>query len=216
MPEKDEIDRLLDSALATYADPGSDSGLEQRVLSALAAVRLPAQERSLGAWWRRRLVWAVAVPFAASLLLWISLAKINHAPSNHIRHADKPETAKTNGAIVPHVAPPIEAGGAAHSSETKARLHSATPVASFASARGTKSCPFKTRDAANCAPLPKLDVFPTPTPPSTEERALVVVANTGPASRRDALIESQQPTDAPLSIAALNLPPLAVPGEGEN
>ena len=32
MPEKDDLDRLLDSALSTYADPGPESGLEERVL----------------------------------------------------------------------------------------------------------------------------------------------------------------------------------------
>ena len=39
MREKDDLDLLIDSALATYADPGPDSGLEDRVLVTLAAVR---------------------------------------------------------------------------------------------------------------------------------------------------------------------------------
>ena len=213
MPEKDELDLLLDAGLTTYADPGHDSGLEHRVFSALAAARMTPQERSICPWWRHRLTWAVAVPLAASLLLWISIAKINRAPSNHIQQAYKPETAKTAAAIAPR----SEAGGPAHPSGTIARVHSATPMAPFGSARGKlKSCHLNAGDAAHCAPLPKLDVFPAPTPPSTEERALVFVATSGPASPREALIQSQQHLDAPLSIAALNIPPLAVPGDGKN
>jgi hypothetical protein len=213
MPERDELDLLLDAGLATYADPGLDSGLEERVLSALAAARMTTQERSRSAWWPKRLAWAVAVPLAASLLLWISIAKISHAPSSHIQQAYKPETAKTPNAIAPR----IEAGGPAHPSEAKARVHPATSMRLIGSTQDKmKSCPLRTSEAAKCAPLPKLDVFPKPTPPSMEEQALVIVANTGPASRREALIESQQHADAPLSIVALNIPPLAAPGEGKN
>ena len=39
MREKDDLDLLIDSALATYADPGPDSGLEDRLLVGLSAVR---------------------------------------------------------------------------------------------------------------------------------------------------------------------------------
>ena len=64
------------------------------------------------------------------------------------------------------------------------------------------------------AVLPKLDVFPAPAPLTPEERSLAAVADAGPPPQRDALIESQKNLDTPLNIAALNIPPLAAPGEG--
>src|SRR5947209_1850246 len=82
MPEKDQLDLLLDSALATYADPGPDSGLEQRVLAELESGRQSGQQRRATAGTRRWLPWAIAVPIAAGLLiLWLSNARIMRTPA---------------------------------------------------------------------------------------------------------------------------------------
>ncbi len=207
MPENDELDLLLDAALSTYADPGPDSGLEQRVLAAIRMAGETEGAETVRTQRRHWLPWAIAVPLAAGMLiLWLSFGRVVHVPSTQPQlalHANTPLN-EPHTAEIPVPAHPE------HPSAAKAHHEFAAVSARL------KSCPFKTTDAANCAPLPKLDVFPTPIPPSAEERALVAVANTGPASQRQALIASQQHTDAPLSIAALNIPPLAVPGEGKN
>jgi hypothetical protein len=58
--QPDELDRLLDEALASYSSEEPRPGLERRVLKRVRAERAP---RRFG-WWR----WAVAVPVLASLL----------------------------------------------------------------------------------------------------------------------------------------------------
>ncbi len=210
MPENDDLDFLLDSALATYADPGRDSGLEQRVLAALTATcaehAAPAKPRPL---W---LPWAIAIPVAAGLLiLWISIGKTVHAPSIQPRMAIH-KNAPATEALATNTS---EHGQAKHPSGAKARGNVAAS-APFASTRGKLKPCADTNPHCGKRSIPKLDVFPTPTPLTDEERALVAAADTGPPSEREALIASQQHGDAPLSIAALNIPPLATSGEGKN
>src|SRR6185312_1147206 len=74
---RDQLDRVLDSALATYADPGPDSGLEQRILGRIANEATPAPRR-------RWLAWSIALPVAAGLLIFAVLAgpRLVHAPSS--------------------------------------------------------------------------------------------------------------------------------------
>ena len=62
---------------------------------------------------------------------------------------------------------------------------------------------------------PKLIVFPTPQPLTAEEQTLLAAATRGSEAQRQALLESK-PVEAPLSIASLNIPPLAPPDEGKN
>jgi len=195
MPEKDDLDLLLDSALSTYADPGPDSGLEQRVLAAVAAARVEqgATAKPRRSW----LPWAIALPVAAGLLiLWLAIPKVVHSP------VTPPRTADNNKPVnAPFVSPPANPSQKLghHSHPSGPAIHPAPPP-----------------QVAHAAPSPKLDVFPTPAPLSPEERALVTVADAGPAAPRQALIEAQQQPDAPLSVAALNIPPLAQPDEGKN
>ncbi len=87
MPENDELDLLLDSALATYADPGPNSGLEQRVLAGLEAARRSGEHHPRAfAGTRRWLPWAIAVPVAASLLiLWLSSTRFVRTPATQPR-----------------------------------------------------------------------------------------------------------------------------------
>lgn len=197
MPEKDELDLLLDSALSTYADPGADSGLEQRVLAAIEVARHSERPR-LFAKARRWLPCAIAIPIAAGLLLlWLSIPKSVHAPISTPQIAERHPAPQNIVSTSQPVQPPPNTAHRRH------RSPSAIP-------------PSAPDQVARSLPLPKLDVFPTPSPLSPEERALVTVAETGPPSQREALIESQQHPDAPLSIAALNIPPLAASGGGKD
>jgi hypothetical protein len=61
---------------------------------------------------------------------------------------------------------------------------------------------------------PKLDVFPTPQPLTPEEQVLVAAATDSSPVVQAALQTPQITGDAPLSIASLDIPPLAVSGDG--
>lgn len=70
MPERDELDRILDAALARYSDCESLAGIEERVLHRVAQPR------------RRRWLWwlATAVPVAASLLVILTSRETAEPP----------------------------------------------------------------------------------------------------------------------------------------
>ena len=166
MPERDDLNSMLDSALMTYGDPGPDSGLEQRVLARVAAVAAPSPLR-------RWLPWAIALPVAACLLILVmSRPRISHSPDAH-------------------------STGATQASEPAAARPVPQPALQLAPAsRGElatrKSRPQSVAIAAKSVPLPKLDIFPTPQPLTSQEQALVEFATQAPASERQALLEAQK------------------------
>lgn len=185
MPERDDLNSMLDSALTTYGDPGPDSGLEQRVLTRVAAEAAPLPLR-------RWLPWAIALPVAACLLILVtSRPKISHSPDAHstgVNQASEPAAARPVPQLALQPAP-------ARRGELAAR----------------KSRPQSVAIAAKSAPLPKLDVFPTPQALTPEEQALVAFARQAPASERKALLEAQKIKDEPLHIAAIYIPPIEPP-----
>jgi len=231
MPEKDEVDRLLDSALATYADPGADSGLERRVLAALAAERTAGEDRRAAGWSRRWLAWAIAAPVTASLLLWISIAKIKHAPPSQSQEAHRTERMQTPSVGTPAARARRDtqigihpSGGEAlvHSSAHKATLkpcHVTKPVSLHGVGTGSTSCPTMGQDVSTGAqvaqvlPRPKLDVFPTPQPMTKQERTLAAVASEAPVTLRKALVEAQEQDDTRVRIAAIHIPPIKPPSQ---
>jgi hypothetical protein len=190
MRENDELDLLIDSVLSTYGDPGPDSGLDQRVLARISSAR--ASERVAPASRRRWLPWVVGLPVAAGLLLFFFLAGPKTA---------SPPTSVAKGMAqtqqVPIVTAPSEAASA----------HRSEPVSS------NGHVPFNLRSrsgkqASRTVALPKLDVFPTPQPLTAEEQALVAFAVSAPESERRSFIEAQKQAEAPLRIAAIEIPPL--------
>ena len=200
MREKDDLDRLLDSALATYADPGPDAGLEDRVLEALATARRAGQSPRAVARPRRWLVWVIAAPVAAIVLLSLSIANINRAPSSRSPHVsqlarpsspepgNRPETWRRSD---PTPSRGKSGGFEGHNSSRAAHASQSTRAS-----------------AAGISPLPKLDVFPTPKPLTAEERALLAVAAKAPPQARQAIVEAQEQNKEPLHIAAIHIPPL--------
>ena len=194
MREKDDLDLLIDSALSTYADPGPDSGLEDRVLVTLAGVRTAAP-RVGGGWRRSWLPWAVAIPLAAGLLfLWLSPVRDKPLP------ASEPQAARVGAptAVAPH---------AGSSSEARCGVPHRHAV------RTTQ--PTSPVQSAQTVPLPKLDVFPTPQPLTADERALVVVVTQTPLPAREALVEAQSLNHLPVRIAEIQIPPLEPPDQGQ-
>ena len=70
----DELDRVLDAAIAKYAAVEPRTGLEERVLANLRS----AAPLANGAWWR----WSLAAALAAVLLIVVTLAWRSRAPSH--------------------------------------------------------------------------------------------------------------------------------------
>ncbi|HEY1984669.1 MAG TPA: hypothetical protein VGG85_04625 [Terracidiphilus sp.] len=198
MREKDDLDLLLDSALLTYADPGPDACLEDRVLNALTAGSAPEVRTTWAVRKPRRtwLRWAIALPIAGCLLLlWLSTPKTIHAPSTRHQEARQNNPA---AALSPAVTAEI-------STHTPRRLVT----------RAIQSAPPPSNaQVANDVPRPKLDVFPTPQPMSAEERALSLVAAQTPLPLRKALVDAQQ-DDPPIHIASTHIPPLDSPDQGQ-
>lgn len=187
---RDEIDLLLDSALATYTDPGPDCALEQRILTRIAAEAHAAP--------RRWLPWAIALPAAASLLIFIL---ISHPWTNHT-------SVLPQQANVSHRPMPSTKAANRPSSQAAQTRRSKIPL--------RKQRPRHRALAVRSAPLPKLDIFPTPQPLSPQERALVNFAAHATKSERESLVTLQQQADAPLHIAAIQILPLQPPAAGAN
>lgn len=199
MPEHDnrnldsgaEFDLLLRSSLETYADPGSDSGLAERVLARVAAEGESGRtSRTIQT--RRMIRWAIALPVAACLIVAIILLASkplhNSADSTNQARVAPPEStnAGSNGSTASLPAVPARHGVVSH-----LQRH-------FSHAAFTMSA---TR-------LPKLDVFPTPKPLTPAEKALVAYVGRAPQAERESLVEDEQRMNAPLTIEALEIKPL--------
>ena len=231
MPDKDDLDLLLDSALATYGSPGPETGLEQRVLSSLAAARAAEQERRARTWSRRWLAWAIAVPVAASLLLWIGISRTVRPPAirtYEAHHASRTQTAHedkgTNEQRLVQKGRPSGAKAHREVAAAPARLKSCpvTKPGQFAKTGNVSiSCPAPAQadssgtQVAQSEPSPKLDVFPTPQALTPQERALAVVAMQSPVPVRKALAAAQEQDDIPVHIAAIHIPPIDLQSQTE-
>lgn len=189
--DPDELDRLLDSALATYADPGPHSGLEQRILGRISAETASSARC-------RWLAWAIALPAAAGLLIFVLISHpwINHAPA-------LPKQAN----VLHRPTPSIEAANRPSSKPAQTR-RSKAPL--------RRQRPRHSALVARSAPLPKLAIFPTPRPLSPQEQALVNFAAHATVPERESLIAAQQQPDAPLHISAIQIEPLQPPAAGAN
>lgn len=196
MHEKDDLDLLLDAAVRTYADDSTPSGLEARVVARIAGAGGSARQAR---WSRRRWFrWALAVPAAACILifltaLWWRAAK---APKSDAT-GDSIPTYRTDQPS--RVTAQSKSLAASNSTDTHRDL-----------ARAPSLQPHKL-SVAKSVPPPKLDVFPTPEPLSPEEQALVAFATHVPPEERKAVLNEQQNDNAPLSIAAIKITPLALP-----
>lgn len=180
----ERIERLIDAGLRSYADPPSTPHAQVAVARVLERAR---ELRSRPRWhfsWPVPL-WTVAVPAIACavLLLIAAIVWIGHVPP------------APSIAWVPN-APGVAATPS--SSQLPQRVRAARIgglIAEHAS-------------AAPPQPLPKLDVFPTPTPLSPQEQALVAFAAQAPPAVKQQVIVAQQHIADPLTIAELKIRPL--------
>lgn len=189
---------LIDAALATYADPGPDSGLDRRVMARIAEARISAEASPRR---RRWLPWAIALPAVACLLLFLLMLsgpKPLHPPASgpaQARQSQEPPTRAEQSA-----SPTTPQAAAARSVKAPGRRHRRRSQAL----------------AAKAIPLPKLDVFPAPRPLTPEEQALVEFAAHATKAERESFFAAQQQADEPLHIAAIQIAPIELPAPGAN
>jgi hypothetical protein len=139
----DDLDRVLDTALAKYAAIEPRTGLEERILANLRSGEVPAANST---WWK----WSLAAAVAAVLLVAIAVAWRPRSPSlpviaNHPAPAQRTE---------PRIEAPIEAAG--RDSNAIAQRPRSTAL----------------RRKATAVAVPKLDQFPSPQPLSEQEQIL--------------------------------------------
>jgi hypothetical protein len=187
MPERDKIDQLIDSALASYAEPRA--GLEQRMLARMA---MDASRSSRRGW----LLVAIAAPILAALILMIYLVpRAPHAqpPSQTASTSRGPSTTPSKehpvGRVVTEPAPQVvQSSGSSHRIR-----HREQDV---------------DEHTYNAALRPKENIFPRPQPMTAEEQALTRFAAEASEADRKALIEAQRRVDEPLNISAISIAPL--------
>jgi hypothetical protein len=186
MKDRDDLDILLDTALATYVDPWTPLGLTSRII---ASARSIDSRRRPVKW----LPWAV--PALAALLLTVAF---------FARHV------LTHRTALPPVAQ-LSPRPSVHVPDPAVAIQQQTAVRSN-SLRTTKI----THAAIPPRPLPRLEVFPTPTPLTSEEQALVALANRNPGDITQSFARNQTQPVEPLRIAAIQIPPLSPPDNGGN
>lgn len=186
MPDPEEFDRLLETALSTYATPAPE--FEKRVLRSISSAGPAPAVR------RRWTLWAVALPAAVCLLMAIILARHSRQP-----HAPEAQLAQTAPAVpreMHHERAQAGRATVAHNHALKLSAASASP--------------------ALAAALPKRDEFPTPQPLTPSEQAFLRCVSAAPEKDRRALIEAQAQQGAPLEISAIRIKPFTVPGQTGN
>jgi hypothetical protein len=188
MHEPDDLDRLIDAVLASYAEPRA--GLEQRVLARISGEGVRSS--------RRKWVFAaLAAPAAAALiLLGYLVAKTPYSQPGQMAHTP----------AMPSAAPVVTAPARPAARKAAApghirHIHRVDQIADRAS-----------NDVIS---RPKLDVFPTPQPLNAGEQALIRFVSQAPEADRQAIVEDQKRIDEPLRISAIRIPPLQLSEENQ-
>lgn len=178
----------LDQMLDAALSTYADPGpnLAPRILAQVSA-HSAARSR------RHRWPWAASLATAAACLL-LFVAVPRHTPFPHTEP-------RQHAAVKP--LPPLPTNSA--------------PVVETRPVRATAARPHRAaaRALAVSAALPKLDIFPSPSPLSAEERALARVVEQSPANQRHDLFAAQPPLDEPIRISSISIPPISIPPPAE-
>jgi len=186
MPDRDNLDEMIDAALESYANPRP--GLERRMLARISGGAATSSR------WRRLFV-AIAAPLIGSLLLMAYLApRISHVATTQVAVAPTPSSTS-------------------HVESTPGRLP-ASRSASRVHERHARRLPDRVR--YNIVQRPKLDIFPSPKPLSYAEKAVIRFAREAPEGDRKALVTPDPELTEPIRITAIHIPPLPSSEEDTN
>ena len=192
MNHNDDFDRTVDDALAEYRDAEPLAGVEERVLQ-----RLRLQHRTQRNRWYR---WS-AVLAGASMIVIALWSGLQHRKPQTFQ---QPESLATQQAPPPstQAAAAVQAAGKitrrvpAQHLVTSARVSADRPTATWPPRAGMSAMPAGTESVSG-------QQFPTPSPLTSQERALIALAHTHP----DVLL-SQQGADQELTITPIDIKPL--------
>lgn len=157
------------------------AGLEERVLARVFGETRPSPRR-------RWVLVAIAAPIAVCLLLFTyRMPKALHSWSAAV--ANQPSESSVRPAAAPRIEwPPRVVVG--KQIDRRRRVQ-----------EGIRP---------SVPPRPKLELFPTPQPPTAEERALSQLASQTTDAERKAIVETREQAGAPIEITAIRIPPLLV------
>jgi hypothetical protein len=174
----DELEKILDSALASYSQEEPRPGLGGRVLNRIRAVGVGHRFS-----WLR---WAMAMPAIASFLLlvfWIS-------------DSSKPPRSTFRAST--------EIRGHAATSPSRGR-EGAVNILQKHHARVSGSRPSAKPKRLG---LPKREQFPTPTPLTVEGRALLAFVARSPKQAEKVFADARSRSTEPIQIAEIHIKPL--------
>lgn len=161
----DDLDRLLDKALAKYAAVEPRVGLQERILANLRAQHTLVDR----AWWRWVFVAAAALVVVAAFLAWRTTGPSHPVAVNHRTVETQPVPTHAT-----QVAKSTAEGKPPHPLPAKKQPRQSS--------------------AAMVATDPKLDVFPSPQPLTEEELALAQYVRNFPRDAR-LVAQAQQASD---------------------
>jgi hypothetical protein len=196
VPERDELDRMIDAELARYGEPRV--GLEQRILARVSA-QGSRPSWPVRAWQVLTLAGAIAALVFAMSILFLPRTAHRGTGATTARSTSVDDSPV---ASVKSVVP-----------ETPIRVPHVKEIAKPAS-----SSLRNYRSPASPGPVqrPKLDVFPAPQPLSPQERAMINFARQLPDAERQKLIVDQKHTEEPLQVSSIRISPITVPELGKN
>jgi hypothetical protein len=191
--DKDKhLDELLHSALSAYSSAEPRPGLETKILAqvreATSRKELPKRNWS----W----LWAGAAAIAAVLLiaLWISRHALAPAPTNNVVRSKEP---------------PVRPAP---------KLENNTPMTAASPANQRRRQHGMLHSQIVAAAVPRLAVFPTPTPLSEQERLLLSYYAHTP--RKELIAQSRpdepSPVEAPNDQSNIAVPGIFVPQKSSN
>ena len=193
MPERDDLDRLIDAELARYAEPRM--GIEQRIMA-----RVKAESSHRPSFFRGWQQWSITGTVTVAIMLAIVIPlSTRREPDVNKAVVTSSDHAQSNAPVTRsevHIQAP-------HPNQTPKSVHVPT--------REPKSL-----EAAQLSPRPKLEIFPAPQPLSAEEQTFAELATRLPRAERERLLADQKSQDAPLEISAIKISPITMPALGKN
>lgn len=191
----EDLDRLLDAALVSYAAPAEAENTRTLATGVMTSVRHADLHRRQWRWG-----FAAAIPALSALLIAAMLFRgASHTPADSLSHTSpavvaQPRAANPNAAqirVLPQISPHNE------SHREIARL-----------TRVPQTVPVQRN-------LPKLEQFPSPHTLSPQEALLEKFARTSAPAEKAAVVAAQQNPTQPLEIAAIRITPLTLDKENE-
>jgi hypothetical protein len=219
--ELDDLDRLIDGAVASYSATEPRPGLTHRVIANTISATpseswLTSAQRVFRSLPLTRVLLSAAAPrvphvshlrrgFFSRYGLAAALLVVCGVTFWSVEHAHRQHLAGVTARITPPKAGPTSALPTAN---PMIALEQASPTSLRLSPHVRRFTPKPNPAQLNAEPTSKSEVFPTPAPLTSEERALITLATKVPEEVQQSLAKSAIQADQPINIAAIHVEPL--------